>query len=510
MAASSKASQVTPTASSASKSAGTDHKFLLAVAVVIIVVLIIAYFSLTANAISNPKYQKLAELLSGGSKVSLYVVANTLGYTNLTYLLTLGNNTNISYAGKYRVAVSYDYLNYNIGSNYSLSSVRNGNYSRATFAINLLKHEFSGVAIVKPNEVLSCMDQNQTANLNLFGTQPTTQEVPDYRCLAVAYNRSSTVTQLNSTLGRQGLKIIKDLLDQIYINATTIKMSSYQGNQCVYMKGYMSSNNIDILKLANISAKTLGSSGTTLSAAVSGPYSLCVSATGTPISYNFSFVTNVSVYYSSPSQGKVPIFVNMSLNGSATQISRVIPSQVDLSSPPYKVYNGTCVGQITIPLENYYTNFESADYKCGNVEMNSSGYVKIQLSPAASSTFFGITSNETTMRILGISCDGNIGPAIPFNASLPTLINHLTPHYTFVNITASKTSNLTLIAKCPLTGSVLGNEYSGTLGVAAIENSTSGLITTQQIGSFSVFATSTSSFGSNQNTGPVSAVNVSG
>jgi len=499
--------------SGASQKGPSSAKMVIIGIAVIAIIAIASYLLLSSGAAAKAtQYAKLTALLAGNKKASLYQVMGAVNKTNIA-LVEQSNPMNITYTGHGSVSFNYSLLNINTGFNYVATLLTNLNYSRTTYSLSIFNENLSGIDISTPTEIFDCADQNQSSMLltGLLGVQGAAKAAPDYKCVAMA---PSSAISLSDSPDSGSAAIGAAILNRTYVNATTMVLTSYQGHQCIYVSGYMSSMPVSLGNLTNSSLMSVLLDN--LSYSLSGPYDLCISP-DTDAIYNFSISPKVTIIYSNASNGgsaKSNFTISGSLSGYATSIGAA-PTIQSISSPPYPVINGTC-GSVSIPSENYSMDYESAYYSCSALDMNSTGYARLILSPSTNSNpLYTLSignvsqpSNQSVVRILGIACQA-ASNSTSFSSS--ELFGPPANAYTPVNITAAYNQSITLITRCASSGSVAGKEYSGSLYIVAQEGNSSYPTygDSAQI-QFTVLPTISASLGSNRNTGHVAkSVNVS-
>jgi hypothetical protein len=533
---------------SGSAQARKNSSMMLIVGVVVALVIIAGAFYLISSSAHTSKYLRLAALLAGGKKVSITQVANVLN-VSLTSFAAQNNSTskskdmNSTYFGNGSITFDESGTTISAPFTYNFSGEENGTYSRSSYSINLADSNDIATVISTPNATFNCKNLNSTTSLvsGLSGLGGSGYSVsPDYKCEA-----SAPISASSSLLGSSGLgtvtsnsiaKIISFFANSTYINATSVRYATLEGSSSVCVSGAMSSNQLNAYQLYSLMFESSSSAYSLFNATVvdtvkivyGGPYALCLNTVSGSL-YNFSFSPKVSITYPSnliytfvPSTGNTTISFGFAINGKEGHAGPV-PSKAELATPPYPVINGTCNG---FGFDIFFPNLINGvdlPYTCSTVNMNRSGYLRLNLVPAQSGSsgagYIGIFNNDSSTgesRILGLSCFGYSGlsPTAMYNNS--NFESENSTYYQPVNITFNSTQDLALVFKCP--GSNAGEEYSGELYGVMLENESIygynstviyGLHNTSFILSgFQVYPTISGSMGRNADTGPVSSVNI--
>ncbi len=498
-------------------------KLLIAgVAVAIIaIVLIAAYLLLGSHIASVSRYALLAETLSSGKQVTLSKVLQLLN-VSLIPSSAVNSSVNANYSGSGGASVVYSGINLNIPFRYTASEQANGSYSRTAIQLNTLGTNISGTYISTPSETLLCGNQNQSYSflasaISGSGSSASPAEKPDYKCILSSFSRSP-LASLNSSSMKTLNLLINYVGNNTYINASKTSYSTYKGSSCIYVAGHIHTNTINLGTLLaslynSTSQNSSSASGDTFE--LSGPYSACVSpSSGAVYNFSVSIAANIEYKASSYSSSESNFNVSLSISGNATSIGAPEPYSF-ISNPPYPIINGTCSNQnLLIDPMNYQSSFSPYYYSCQSVDLNSTGGLRLVLSPEQNpyGSLYGNYSTPSAAqtspaRILGLACNSYQNAFLAPNAS----------SYKPVNITVNQNSELTLIFSCPITPANK-LEYSASLYIVTQQNGTSfnsypGMNGTySQSSNMSYFLTSITAFptisgplGRNANTGPVSS-----
>ena len=498
---------------------GGALKFAVAALIIIVIIAAASYFLLTSKS-GNGSVVKLAAILATGQKVSLKNLATDFNVsTNLT---ALSSNTtasarnltyNSSYAGSGNFGLQISVVNISFPFSYNTRLLQNGNYSELAYDIML--HPSSGTVnlstteITTPKASYECSNQNQT--LSLLGTiGGAMASAPNYECITQPNTRNEYSNILSSVSQSSALNsTLQALLSGIYINATSTKYTSYDGNSCIQISGYVSSNKI-----------REGSAYSNSTISVNGPYSVCASASGKI--YEFNFTMQLSVTASSIYGGNTTESGFLKLSGQETS-SGSAPSDAYISTLPYPVVNGTCLLGASLPPEDYYATYVLNGYKCQEVDMNSSGYLRLNLAPSGdlggllglSTLRTSSTTAEESARLLGLACFGSssLNSTVEFeqkdNYTLTTAGGQFGPaasYFTPVNMTVYPDANVSIIANCPYAGNSSAEYHANLYGVFQENYSGTQADVLHEIGyDISVTPTIDGGLGQNQNTGTVSS-----
>ena len=508
------------------------HRSIIIGVVALVIIAVIASFAYSRLSISQPisassasstsssaastatGYAKIATALSAGKTVTLSQLASVAGF-NITqgisksisgssnYNRIFGNDTNVSYSVSGKVSASVSGIILSFPFSYLIGSDTNGNYSVINAKGKILSSNLSYIIVNTPTSYFICNNQNQSQNLliSLFDSSVSGNNQPpppDDKCVAKEMPKKET----NQTIIASYAAIANNIANNVSLNASNVSYVSYRGNSCIYLKGYITSNKI---KISQVPSASNTNNSQSYFVKFSGPYSTCIStATGLPYNFTTTMALNLTSPPSTSTTSTTSSFSISSLNVSFSVASNMTyygkaESTQELSLPPYPIINGTCPSGMTIDTINGTSQY----FSCQNVNMNSSGYVMMELSPSKNPTIFGIQqSNQTEkIRILGLYCEEtNSSSASIFmpepNATL----------FTPVNISSMSNQSIPITTKCSSTS--LGTQYNGTIYAVAVTKSVfkpnTTVNTSLSIGTFSVLPTITGAVGSNPNNGPVS------
>ena len=508
------------------------HRSIIIGVVALVIIAVIASFAYSRLSVSQPisassasstsssaastatGYAKIATSLSAGKTVTLSQLASVAGF-NITQGISklisgssnkndiFGNETNVSYSVSGKVSASVSGIILSFPFSYLIGSDTNGNYSVINAKGKILSSNLSYIIVNTPTSYFICNNQNQSQNLliSLFDSSVSGNNQPpppDNKCVAKEMPKKET----NQTIIASYAAIANNIANNVSLNASNVSYVSYRGNSCIYLKGYITSNKI---KISQVPSASNTNNSQSYFVKFSGPYSTCIStATGLPYNFTTTMALNLTSPPSTSTTSTTSSFSISSLNVSFSVASNMTyygkaESTQELSALPYPIINGTCPSGMTIDTINGTSQY----FMCQNVNMNSSGYVMMELSPSKNPTIFGIQpSNQTEkIRILGLYCEEtNSSSASIFmpepNATL----------FTPVNISSMSNQSLSITTRCSSTS--LGTQYNGTIYAVAVTKSVfkpnTTVNTSLSIGTFSVLPTITGAVGSNPNNGPVS------
>ncbi len=490
---------------------------LLLIVLVIAAILVAAYFVTSGTAAKTTKYAKLILLLSSGKQVQLSQVTSvlnlTIGANSIQNIVQnpSGTSSNVTWAGGGSVSAEYSGLNIDLPFKYMMAELENSSYVKATINLNVLKNNISETYINTPTIAYNCSNQNQTSSEldsllgGVGGSSGATQ--PDYKCVATA-PLNKTLGSLNASTLRAANAILGVIENNTYINSTKVSYTSYKGNSCVYVSGYIRSNTISLAEVVRAYYATQNNSYAGQyenlseydndSVSFSGPYSGCISSS-TGFVYNFTTAQNFTLRYSESGLGLgdqqpavTTINASLDVHGNVTQIGKPQPTSV-IAQPPYPVVNGTCTSSsVDISTISGYYGY----YTCSSVDMNDSGYLKLVLQSYNPGYYSGTPG---AVRIYGLAC-----AAYNSTSDYYSINEFNSTAYQPTNITFDPGQPITLISKCLRSGNASGKEYVGLLYAVSEENYSGTLENTSSaLTGFSVFPTISGSFGKNENTGRV-------
>jgi hypothetical protein len=470
---------------------------IIAAIVVIVAVLFAVYIAMNRGNEGGSGYAKLAVELATGKKIPL---SGVFGLLNISGVPFGGVNTvkmtappsNVSYLGGGEYSVSYSGVNVAVPFTYRLATLSNGSYSKVFVDLGVFHTNVTETTINTPNMTISCSNQNQSLSVisGLLGNNFTSgSNHPNYRCIASAPVGSSIASMNSSTL-KYANAIISAIENNTYINATKISQTSYNGNSCTHISGYVSSNEIGLSALLGSLPGEGAIAIPNYTIHFEGPYSICMSVSSGQI-YNFSLTQNVSISYP---QGSTPNGLNLSINiyGNVISIGRPEPDAY-ISKPPYQLVNGTCTdGFATLMPEDYPSQGIPFYYSCNTVDMNYSGYLRMSLLPETDLLFAYPnrvnSSGESRVRIVGLACS----PYNPDNSSV--IIPPGAASFRKVNLTVARGEPVNLTFMCNAAWSPSNGEYYAYLYAQTLQNYTSGTnATIGLISSVSVLPTASGS-----------------
>ena len=521
-----------PVGSSSPSPKSGGHNLIIIGVVALVIIAVIAYSAYSRLSISQPiststssaastssatstatGYAKIATALSAGKTVTLSQLASVAGF-NITqgisksisgssnYNRIFGNDTNVSYSVSGKVSASISGIILSFPFSYLIGSDTNGNYSVINAKGKILSSNLSYIIVNTPSSSFICSNQSQSQNLLLSlldsSVSGNTQPPPsDNKCVAKEMPKKET----NQTIIASYAAIANNIANNVSLNASNVSYVSYRGNSCIYLKGYITSNKIKISQVPSAS----NTSSQPYFVKFSGPYSTCISTTtGLPYNFTTTMALNLTSPPSTSTTSTASSFTISSLNVSFSVASNMTyygkaESTQELSALPYPIINGTCPSGMTISTINGTSQY----FMCQNVNMNSSGYVMMELSPSKNPNLFGVQqSNQTEkIRILGLYCEETNSSSASIFMPEPN-----TTLFTPVNISSMSNQSLSITTRCSSTS--LGTQYNGTVYAVVVTKSifkpNTTVNTSLSIGTFSVLPTLTGAVGSNPNNGPVS------